>query len=241
MRSSAQSLAPQHVSGALGVQVRVNPELADSAKSAPFRSRRARAVLELCHGDPWLSGPFRRRGAHVVPSRDLNATLLAQKGLAVLNLIFSGRIWYLHVDWGVYNWSSKSVASLLRIVSACSRHLVLVTLKLSVSRASRLLNRVLSVFRPPAPFSHLKSGSQAVGEVASARHMFTNSNRLIALNRKAFKRQNQFQIRLPSFSVAYWIRLISKEMPLTGSCSCAPRDRVACKATRDFLPALPTQ
>ena len=163
VRSSAQSLAPQHVSGALGVQVRVNPEPADSAKSAPFRSRRARAVLELCHGDPWLSAPFRRRGAHVVPSRDLNAALLAQKGLAVvLNLCSSGRIWYFHVEWGVYNWSSKSVACLLWIVSACSRHLVLMTLKLSVSPTRRLLNRVLSVFRPPSSFftfEVLKSGS----------------------------------------------------------------------------------
>ena len=59
----------------------------------PFRSRRARAVLELCRGDPWLSAPFRRRGAHVVPCRDLNATLLEKKGLSVvLNLISSGRM-----------------------------------------------------------------------------------------------------------------------------------------------------
>ena len=72
VRSSAQPRAPQHVSGALGVQVRVNPELADVTKPAPTRFRRARAVLELCHGDPWLSAPIRRRGAHDVPGRDLN-------------------------------------------------------------------------------------------------------------------------------------------------------------------------
>ena len=46
MRSFAQPLAPQHVSGVLGVHVRVNPEPA-----------------ELCHGVPWLSAPTRRRGA----------------------------------------------------------------------------------------------------------------------------------------------------------------------------------
>ena len=57
MRSSAQPLAPQHVCGAVGVQVRVNPELAD-----PGSSRRARAVL-----DPWLSAPTGRRGAQVAP------------------------------------------------------------------------------------------------------------------------------------------------------------------------------
>ena len=37
LRSSAQPLAPQHVSGALGVQVRVNPEPANPAKPAPSR------------------------------------------------------------------------------------------------------------------------------------------------------------------------------------------------------------
>ena len=66
MRSSTQPPAPQHVSGALGVQIRVNPEPV-SAKPAPTRFRRARAVLDLCHGDPWLSAPIRRRGAHVAP------------------------------------------------------------------------------------------------------------------------------------------------------------------------------
>ena len=55
MRSSAQPLAPQHVSGALAVQVRVNPESADPVQHVPTHSRHARAVLELSHGDPWLS------------------------------------------------------------------------------------------------------------------------------------------------------------------------------------------
>ena len=36
----------------------------------------------------------------------------------MLNLISSGRIWYLHVESDGYKWSSKSVASLARIVSA---------------------------------------------------------------------------------------------------------------------------
>ena len=124
MRSSAQPLAPQHVSGNLGVQVRVNPEQADPAM-APTHFRRARCA-ELCHGDPWLSAQIRRRGAHVVPSCDLNDALLMPKcTLAVLTFISWGRIWYLHVEPGVYRWSSKSIFSLLRIVSACSRHWVL--------------------------------------------------------------------------------------------------------------------
>ena len=67
------------VSGALAVQVRVNPEPVVSAEPTelvPFRSRRTRAVLELCHGDPWLSVPLRRRGVHVALSCDMNTVLL---------------------------------------------------------------------------------------------------------------------------------------------------------------------
>ena len=110
MRSSAQPLAPQYVSGVLGVQVRVNPEPSHPAKPAPSRSRRARAVLELCHSVPWLSAPTRRRGAHVAPSCDLNTALLEpERTSAVLSLISSGRIWYLHVESGVYKWSSDRV------------------------------------------------------------------------------------------------------------------------------------
>ena len=153
VRSSAQPLAPRHVSGVLGVQVRVNPEPADSAKPAQSRSRRARAVFELCHGVPWLSAPTRRRGSHVAPSCDLNTALLKPKRTsAVLSLISSGRIWYLHVESGVYKWSSESVASLSRIVSACSRHWILFTLKLSLPRTCVLLNRALTVLRPPCFF-----------------------------------------------------------------------------------------
>ena len=133
MRSSTQPLAPQHVSGVLGVQVRVNPEPEDPAKPAPSHSRRARAVLELCHGDLWLSAPTRRRGAHVAPSCDLNTALLVPKWTsAVLSLISSGRIWYLHVERSVYNWSSKSVASDRVCLFTTSR--LFFTLKLSVSR-----------------------------------------------------------------------------------------------------------
>ena len=71
---------PQHVSGVLGVQVRINQGPIAPAKHVRSHSRRARAVLELCHGNPWLSAPFRRRGAHVAPSRDQNTTLLTQNG-----------------------------------------------------------------------------------------------------------------------------------------------------------------
>ena len=42
MRSSAKPLAPRHVSGTLGVQVRVNPESANPAKAAPTHFRPAR-------------------------------------------------------------------------------------------------------------------------------------------------------------------------------------------------------
>ena len=84
------------------------------AKHVRSHSRRARAVLELCHGNQCLSAPF---WAMRRPRRP-NTTLLTRKGLAVvLNLISSGRIWYLHVEWGLYNWSSESVAFLLRIMS----------------------------------------------------------------------------------------------------------------------------
>ena len=116
VRSSAQPLAPQHVSGVLGVQVRVNPEPADPAKPAPSHSCRARPVLELCHGVPWVSATRR----HVVPSCDLNSAFVEHKWTsAVLSLISSGSIWYL-------------VA--------------------------------LTVLRPLASFSQLKSQKQAVGE-----------------------------------------------------------------------------
>ena len=81
MRSSAQPLAPQHVSRGLEVQVRVHPEY----------SRHPRAVLELCHGDPWLSAPLRRRGA----SCDLHTLLVPKWTSAVLNLISLRRIWYM--------------------------------------------------------------------------------------------------------------------------------------------------
>ena len=95
MRSSAQPLAPQHVSGALEVQVRVHPNSAVPVQHAPTHSRHPRAVLELCHGDPWLSAPLRRRGAHVVPSCDLHTLLVPKRTSAVLNLISLRRIWYL--------------------------------------------------------------------------------------------------------------------------------------------------
>ena len=143
---------------------------------------------------------------------------------AVLSLISSGRIWYLHVESGVYKWSSESVVSLSWIVSACSRHQILSTLKLSLSSTCVLLKRVLTVLRPLASFSHWKSGKKAVGEVASACHMFTNSNRLIGFDRMAFNRQNEFRITQSSSSVASWVRLISKEITLPGWCSCALRE-----------------
>ena len=79
MRSFAQALAPQHVSGALAVQVRVNSVWADPVQHVPTHSRHARAVLELSYRDPLLSAPLRRRGAHVVPSCDLHTTLLVPK------------------------------------------------------------------------------------------------------------------------------------------------------------------
>ena len=95
MRSSAQPLAPQHVSGALEVQVRVHPDSAVPVQHAPTHARHPRAVLELCHGDPWLSAPLRRRGAHVVPSCDLHTLLVPKWTSAVLNLISLRRIWYM--------------------------------------------------------------------------------------------------------------------------------------------------
>ena len=76
VQSSLQPLAPQHFSGALAVQVRVNPESEDPMRHVPTHSRHARAVLELSHGVSWLSAPLRRRGPHVVHSCDLNTTLL---------------------------------------------------------------------------------------------------------------------------------------------------------------------
>ena len=101
--------SPLHGSGALGVQVRVNPEPANPVKPAPSRFRHARAVLELCHGDPRLSASTWRRGAHVAPSCDLNTALLEPEWIsAVLFLICSGCIWYLHVGPGAYKWSSES-------------------------------------------------------------------------------------------------------------------------------------
>ena len=127
-----------------------------------------------------------------------------------------------HVEWSVYTWSSRSVASLCVCLFTTLRPF---TLKLSVSHARGLLNRVLSVLRPHSFFLFLRSENQAVGEVAKhVSHVYMNSNRLIVLNRAAFKRQNLFQIRLLPFSVACWIRLISIEMPLAGWCSCAPRE-----------------
>ena len=119
MRSSAQPLAPQHVSGVLGVHVRVNQELTDPVKPVPCHSRRARA----CPCDSWLSSPIRRRGDHVAPSCDLNTALLVPKWTsAVVNLISSGLVWYLHVESGADKWCSKSVASSSSVVSICSRH-----------------------------------------------------------------------------------------------------------------------
>ena len=67
------------------------------------------------------------------------------------------------------------------------------------------------------------SGKQAVGEVASANQMFKNSNWLIVFDQMGFNRQNQIQDTMSSFSVANWVRLISKENPIAGWCSCAPR------------------
>ena len=129
MRSSTQPLAPRGPStsrpaSTLGRQIPRRP-----LRLAFF----ARAVLELCHDDPWLSVPIRRRGAHVAPSCDLNAALLMPKWTsAVLTLISSGCIWYLHVKPGVYRWNSKSIASFSRIVSPCSRHRGLFTLRVSL-------------------------------------------------------------------------------------------------------------
>ena len=77
MRSYTQPLAPQHVSLVLGVQVPVNQEPMAPAKHVQSHSRRARAVLELCHG---LSAPLRRRGAHVALSRDLDNYSLGATG-----------------------------------------------------------------------------------------------------------------------------------------------------------------
>ena len=92
---------------------------------------------------------------------------------AVLTLNSSGRIWYLHVEPGVYRWSSKSIVSLLRIVSACSRHQVLFTLKVSVPCTCVLLDRALTVLRPVASFSHSESENQkAAGEVGRVSHVY---------------------------------------------------------------------
>ena len=115
MRNSTQPLAPQHVSGALEVQVRVHPESAVPVQHAPTHSRHARAVLEPCHGDPWLSAPLRRRGAHVVPSCGLHTTLLVPEWTsAVLNPVLTiGALSRLLLSYGscllVYDTTSFSL------------------------------------------------------------------------------------------------------------------------------------
>ena len=93
------------------------------------------------------------------------------------------------VESGAYDWSPESVASLVRIVSACSRHHILFTLKVFLPCTDVVLDRVLSVIRLPVFFSQWVSGNQAVGVVASANHMFTNSNRLIVVDQMVFNSQ----------------------------------------------------
>ena len=81
------------------------------------------------------------------------------------------------------------------IVSACSRHHIffLFTLNVSSPCTHVVLDKVLSLLCPRSLFSQLMSGKQAVGEVASANQMFTNSNPLIVLDQVGFNRQNQIQ------------------------------------------------
>ena len=55
------------------------------------------------------------------------------------------------------------------------------------------------------------SGKHAVGEVANANQMFTNSDRLIVLDQTGFNRQNQIQDTMSSFSVANWVGRFRKE------------------------------
>ena len=52
-----------------------------------------------------------------------------------------------------------------------------------------MLDRVLSVFRPLVSYSQWASGNQAVGVVATANNMFTNSNRLIVVDQMVFNCQ----------------------------------------------------
>ena len=200
MRSSAQPLAPQHLSGALAVQVRVNPKSADPVQHVPTHSRHARAVLELSHGDPWLSSPLWRRGAHVVTGCDLNTALLVSEWTsAVLNLIALRRIWHLHAI-GTLSRLRLSYGSCLLI-----RDTTFFTLKVSLPRTYVVLDKVLSILCPLVSFSQLMSGKQAVGEVACANQMFTNLNRLIVLDQIGLNRQNQIQDTMSSFSVANWV------------------------------------
>ena len=153
------------------------------------------------------------------PSCDLNAVFLVPKWTpAVLSLIFSGRIWYQDVESGVLQMELR-----VGCLPLADRVCLITTpnpfyFELSLPRTCVLLDWVLPVLRPTASFSHLKSRKQAVCEVASACHMFTNSNRLIGLDRMAVNRQNQFQITQSSSSVASWVRLISKKNPLAGWC-----------------------
>ena len=154
----------------------------------------------------------------LMSSCDLNTALLVPMWTsAVLNLISLRRIWYLHVESGIYDLSSESVASLVRIVSACSRHHI--PLPCTYVEVDRVQTVCI-----PLTNSHLMSGKQAVGAVVSASQMFTNSSRLIVLDQMGFIRQNQIQDTMSFFSVVNWVRLISKEIPLAGWCSCAPRE-----------------
>ena len=147
----------------------------------------ARAVLEPCHGDPWLLAPLRRRGAHVVPSCGSHTLLVPNWTSAVLNLMSLRRIWYMSNP--VLTIGALSRLLLVRIVSACSRHHILFTLKVFLPCTYVVLDRVLSVLRHPVSFSQWASGNQAVGVVASANHMFINSNRLIVVDQMVFNCQ----------------------------------------------------
>ena len=145
--------------GTLGVQVRVTPEPAVSAMPAPFHSPHARAVLELCHGDPWLSALTLRRGAHVAPSCDLHSAFLVPKWTSAV-LVSSLRVasgTYMSIQAFTDGAMSRLPLSLSRIMSACSRHQILLTLKLSLPRTCVLFDRVLRVLRPTASFSRLQS------------------------------------------------------------------------------------
>ena len=155
MRSSTQPLAPQHVSGALSVQDRINPELIISVKPAPTRFRRARAALELCQGDPWLSAPVRRRGAHVAPSCGVNVALLNLSGPLQCCLLS------LRVAFGIYtsnqvsasgapSQSTHSYALCLPVQDIESFSL----LKVSLPCTCVGIDRALTVLCPATTFSH---------------------------------------------------------------------------------------